>query len=166
MIKPVVQNPAEVLRKKTEKITKFNTPELKELINDMMDTVIKEDGVGLAAPQINVSKSIFVIPEDYAPEIKGVNPLTWLKPKTQTVFINPEIIYHSEEKEEIEEGCLSVKGADMYHPTSRSYEVTIRARDEKGKRFKVRGEGLLARIFQHETDHLNGILFIDRLHEK
>ena len=162
--KSVVQEPAGVLRKKAEKIMKFNTPELKELILDMKDTVLEEDGVGLAAPQINVSKSIFIIPDDYAPEIRTMHPGTWLYPRVQTVFINPEIIYYSKEKEEIEEGCLSVKG--KYHPTVRSYGVVIRAQNEKGKKFKIKEEGLLARIFQHETDHLNGILFIDRLHEK
>ncbi|MEX0877689.1 MAG: peptide deformylase [Candidatus Spechtbacterales bacterium] len=166
MEKPVIQAPAEVLRKKSEPIKQYNTPDLKGLISDMMDTVIKEDGVGLAAPQINISKRIFIIPEDYAPEIKNLNPKTWLRPKTQTVFINPEIIFYSDVKEETEEGCLSVKGANMYHPTNRSYEVVIRAQNEKGKKFKIRGRGFLARIFQHETDHLNGILFIDRMHEK
>ena len=164
MEKEVVQNPAEVLRKKAAKIKKFNTPELIELISDMMDTVIAEDGVGLAAPQIGVSKSIFIIPEDYAPEIRTLHPKTWLSPKLQTVFINPKITYYSDKKETTEEGCLSVRG--KFHPTTRSYEVLLKAQDIKGKKFKVRGEGLLARIFQHETDHLNGILFLDRLHEK
>ncbi|MDX1607813.1 MAG: peptide deformylase [Candidatus Spechtbacterales bacterium] len=164
MQKPVVQEPANVLRKKAEKIKKFNTPKLRELISDMMDTVIAEDGVGLAAPQIGISKRVFIIPEDYAPEIRTLNPRTWLKPKIQTVFINPKIIYYSNKKETVEEGCLSIRG--KFHPTTRSHEVLIQARDIKGRKFKTRGEGLLARIFQHETDHLNGILFIDRLHEQ
>ena len=70
----------------------------------------------------------------------------------------------SKDKEEVEEGCLSVKG--VYHLITRSHEITIKAQDEKGRNFKVKADSLLARIFQHETDHLNGLLFLDRLHEK
>lgn len=164
-IKPVVQNPDPVLRKVAEPIKDFNDPGLKTLIKDMKDTVIEEDGAGLAAPQIGVSKAVFVIPEEYAPKVRiPAKPHSMIKPKKQEVFINPRILDYSKAKEEIEEGCLSVKG--IYHSTVRSYEATIEAYNEKGKKFRVSGQGLLARIFQHETDHLNGILFIDRLHEK
>lgn len=164
-IKKVVQNPDSVLHKKTEQIKNFNDPELNKLIADMKDTVIEQDGAGLAAPQIGVSKAVFVIPEEYAPKVRiPSRPHSFLKPVKQEVFINPRILSYSDAKETIEEGCLSVRG--VYHPTTRSYEAVIEAQNESGKKFRVKGQGLLARIFQHETDHLNGILFINRLHEK
>lgn len=163
-IKSVAQEPEPVLRKKAEQVTDFKDSKLKELIKDLEDTVIEEDGVGIAAPQIGVSLSVFHIPEEYAPRVRTINPATWIKPKPQTIFINPKIINYSEEKDTNAEGCLSVKG--MFEEVTRSYRVTIEAQNLSGKKFRVSGEGLMARIFQHETDHLNGMLFIDRLHKK
>lgn len=164
-VKKVVQNPEPVLSKVADPVKDFNDPKLRKLIQDMKDTVIEQDGAGLAAPQIGVSKAVFVIPHEYAPKVRiPARPHSLLKPLRQEVFINPKIIKHSEEKETIEEGCLSVKG--IYHPTTRYYETIIEAQDENGRKFKAFGQGLIARIFQHETDHLNGILFINRMHEK
>ncbi|MEX2145349.1 MAG: peptide deformylase [Candidatus Spechtbacterales bacterium] len=163
--KTVVQHPAEILHKPAESIKDFKSDKLTSLIKDMRQTLKKEDGAGIAAPQINISKSIFVIPKAYAPKVRmWHDPTTWLRPPYQTVFINPEILYYSEKKEETDEGCLSVRG--QFYPTTRSSEIVLRAQNRAGKKFKVRASGLLARIFQHETDHLNGILFLDRLHEK
>ncbi|MDX1535496.1 MAG: peptide deformylase [Candidatus Spechtbacterales bacterium] len=164
-IKDVVQNPDPVLHKKAEPIKDFKDENLDSLIEDMKDTVVEQDGAGLAAPQIGVSKAVFVIPKEYAPKVRiPKKPHSLLRPVKQEVFINPRILKYGEEKQKIEEGCLSIKG--VYHPTTRSYKATIEAQDENGRKFRVKGEGLLARIFQHETDHLNGMLFIDRLHEK
>ena len=165
MIKEVTQHPAEVLHKATEPINYSNNNELKSLIRDMKDTLKSEDGAGIAAPQIGISYSVFVIPKRYAPKVRMWHyPSTWLRPARQTIFINPRITYYSKNKKATSEGCLSVRG--KFYPITRSKEVTLHAHNYTGKKFKVRAEGLLARIFQHETDHLNGIIFLDRLHEK
>lgn len=165
MIRTVVQEPSPVLREKARKVSDFRNPKLAPLIKDMKDTLIEQDGLGLAAPQVNESIAIFVIPSEIAPVIRTVLiPLSLVKPLRPTVFINPQIVSHSKQKEEKNEGCLSVKG--FFSALSRSSRVLLRAQDERGRAFSARAEGLLARVFQHETDHLNGILFIDRLHEK
>lgn len=165
MIQPVVQDPDPILHKKTEEIRNFRDPSLKKMVRDMKETLLHEDGLGLASPQIGISLSLFVIPPEYAPQVRTLSaPLSLFRPLHPTVFINPRLMKHGKDKEAIEEGCLSVK--NTYHPITRSYEVTLEARNEKGQKFRVTASGLLARIFQHETDHLNGILFLDRLHEK
>ena len=165
MMKEVTQHPSEVLHKATEPISYFNNNELKSLIRDMKDTLKSENGAGIAAPQIGISKSVFVIPKKYAPKVRIWYDLsTWFRPVRQTIFINPRITYYSKDKKAASEGCLSVRG--KFYPITRSEEVTLGAHNYTGKKFKVRAEGLLARIFQHETDHLNGIIFLDRLHEK
>lgn len=162
MIRPILQDPHPVLHKKTLPITGgFESAFLERLIREMKQTLEKQDGVGLAAPQVNEALSIFIIPDDLAPIVRTPNaPLSFLKPLHPTVFINPEIIYYSNEKEVTEEGCLSIKG--LFKPTSRSLEVKIKALDHRGRKMSVVAKGLLARIFQHETDHLNGVLFIER----
>lgn len=163
-IKNVVQNPSPVLKQTAETVTNFKDPELKRLIADMKETMVAQDGLGLAAPQINVSRALFVITEEVAPRLRQLNsPFSIFSPKKKTVFINPRILSESKEKEDGEEGCLSVRGyfADLKRPR----EVVIVAKDEKGRRFKLKGRGLLARALAHETDHLRGVLFIDRLHE-
>ena len=164
MTKPVVQKGGKILNQKTQEVTNFSDPSLKELIKDMHETVLVEDGVGLAAPQIDSNKRIFIIPEEHAPQIKTIRiPTSLIKRKKQTVFINPKIISHSEETILIDEGCLSLR--NKFYITPRFSEVVLTAQNEKGKKFKVKAGGLLARIFQHETDHLDGILFIDRINE-
>ncbi len=164
MIKPVVQKGKKILNQKTQEITNFSDPSLKDLIRDMYETVLVEDGVGLAAPQINSNKRVFIIPEEHAPQRKTIKiPSSLIKRKKQTVFINPKIISYSEETIVIDEGCLSL--LNKFYLTPRFAEVVLTAQDEKGRKFKVKAGGLLARIFQHETDHLDGILFIDRINE-
>lgn len=163
MIRIVLQHQNPILHKKTLPITGgFGSFFLERLIRDMKDTLKEQDGVGLAAPQIGESLAIFVIPDDIAPEIRTPRmPFTLLKPLKPAVFINPEIIFYSKEKEILDEGCLSVKG--LFRPTPRSYKVKLKALDKRGRKLVISAEGLLARIFQHETDHLNGTLFIERL---
>ncbi|MEX2008437.1 MAG: peptide deformylase [Candidatus Spechtbacterales bacterium] len=162
MVQPVVQDPDPVLHNVTEPVKNFNDPELAKLLKDMKDTLAEQEGLGLAALQIGVSKSIFVIPPEHAPEVRTpYAPLSYLKPLKPTVFMNPKILRYSEEKETLEEGCLSIRG--LFRPTPRSYAVTLQAQDERGRKFKIKADQLLARIFQHETDHLNGVLFIERI---
>lgn len=122
---------------------------IKELIEDMKETLELTHGIGLAAPQVNVKKRIFIThaPED---EVR--------------VFINPEILQTSQEVSNYEEGCLSIPG--VWANVSRPVSITVQARNLNGKIFTMEVEGLLARIIQHEYDHLNGILFTDRLPEK
>jgi len=115
------------------------------------------DGVGLSAPQIAISKRIFVInPDVYAGLIDTLPENTPVK----TVFINPEIIATSKDRKTLDEGCLSVR--PWYGKVKRATRTTVRAYDENGEIFKLEGRGLLAQAFQHEIDHLDGILFIDK----
>ncbi len=142
-----------VLRKSSLPImhSEFNSAELLKLIHSMQATLAnEEDGVALAAPQIGVSKQIFVVsPLAYKEE-------TVFKP---LVFINPKIIKKSGKKMERQEGCLSVRW--IYGKTKRYVSVTVEAYDEKGKLFTYGASGLIAHIFQHEIDHLSAVLFID-----
>jgi len=138
-----------VLEEAAEPVTEFDTPELRELIADMWETMYAAKGVGLAAPQIGLSKRISVIDvsvgEDESQKI---------------VIINPEVV-SKEGKQTGEEGCLSIPG--FREPVSRANKVVVRAQNEKGETVELTGEELLARAFLHEIDHLNGILFISHI---
>lgn len=142
----VVQYPDPVLLKPTETVASIG-PKERELIADMIATMHAEDGVGLAANQVGVSLRIFVASPD------GVEG-------KERVFVNPQILRRSGELREFE-GCLSVPQA--YEPVRRFREVTLKGQNLDGQWVEVKATGLLARIFQHETDHLDGMLFIDRL---
>ena len=142
------------LRKKARKLTKFG-PELRQLIEDMVETMHEAPGVGLAAPQVNVSERVIVV-ELPADEEEGV-------PAQLYVFVNPEIVKTSREMEDGQEGCLSVPGYVGEVP--RHIMVVVRGQDAYGKPQRVRAKDYLARIFQHEIDHLDGVLFIDRVED-
>ncbi|NLC92607.1 MAG: peptide deformylase [Treponema sp.] len=135
---------SEVLRGKSEPITEV-TDKIRSLANDMFETMQKENGVGLACPQIGINQRMFVVIAD---------------DDVRRVFINPQIIRTSEEQIDYEEGCLSVP--QVWENIRRPKAVTVQAIDENGKRFVLEADGLLARVIQHENDHLDGILFIDR----
>ncbi len=143
-----------VLRQKARKVTKFG-PELKQLIDDMVETMRDAPGVGLAAPQVNVPERVIVV-ELPADEEEG-------RPAELYTFVNPEIVKAAREVEEGQEGCLSIPGYVADVP--RSVEVVVRGLDAQGKPQRVRAKDYLARIFQHEIDHLDGVLFIDRVTE-
>ena len=138
----------EVLREKAALISDINE-EIAELAAKMIEILDTGIGVGLAGPQVGVKKRIFVTkaPGDIA-----------------RVFINPEIIFTSQEQMKYEEGCLSIPG--VYADIERPLAVTVQAWNLKGKHFRIENDDFLARIIQHENDHLNGILFPDRLQEK
>jgi peptide deformylase len=142
------------LRQKARKVTKFG-PELKQLIDDMIETMRAAPGVGLAAPQIDVLERIIVL-ELPADEEEGL-------PAELYAFVNPEIVKVSREIEEGEEGCLSIPGYIGEVP--RPVEVVVRGQDAFGRPQRVKAHDYLARIFQHEIDHLDGTLFIDRASE-
>ncbi len=150
-LREVVTHPDPVLRRKARKVTDFG-PELQELIDDMVETMRAAPGVGLAAPQVDTSVQLVVV--EFGDEEDETIP-----PKLYTV-INPEIIKPSRDTEMGTEGCLSIPGfvGDVERPVS----VTVKGQNRHGQSFKIKASGWLARIFQHEIDHLNGILFIDR----
>lgn len=137
-----------VLRGKGKAVEEFG-PELKPLFEHMERTMIGARGVGLAAPQIGISKQIAIINPDPEDETKLIK------------MINPRIIAASDETAKIEEGCLSVPG--VRGEVERPARVTVAYQDESVAERTLEAEGLLARIVQHELDHLNGVLFIDRL---
>jgi peptide deformylase len=137
-----------VLRAKSERVTE-REPDLETVCRDMAETMRAERGVGLAAPQVGISKRIAVINPEPDNE------------KTLLRLVNPRIVAVSEETETLEEGCLSVPG--IRGEVARHVWVEVVYEDEKGVERKLKAEGLLARIVQHELDHLNGVLFIDRL---
>jgi peptide deformylase len=136
-----------VLRKKAAPVTEVGAA-TRALIADMFETMYAEEGVGLAAPQVGVSDRIIVVD----PHEEGIEPFA---------LINPEIRAHSEETERAEEGCLSIPG--LKEIVERSWEVAVAGLDPQGNPVQLQAEGLLARILQHEIDHLDGILFFDRV---
>lgn len=131
-----------VLRQKAKQVAQVDTP-LKRLLDDMVETMYAARGIGLAAPQVGISKRVIVV------DI-GDGPIR---------MVNPRIVATGEEEEEATEGCLSIPG--VLGEVWRAYTVTVRGLDENGKPVKIDAEGLLARVFQHEIDHLDGRLFID-----
>ncbi|SRR5579884_127145 len=148
MIREIVKYPDPVLQRPTEPVTEFND-ELRKLVDDMFESMYAAQGIGLAAPQIGVSKRLTVIDLSFQKD-----------PKEKIVLINPEII-HKEGRQVEEEGCLSLP--EIREKVSRAYKVRVRAQDVEGKWFEIDGEELLARAFQHEIDHLDGVLFIFRV---
>ena len=136
--------PDPVLRKKAEEVKEL-TEEIKNLGWDMVETLEVNDGVGLAAPQVGVSKRVIIVQTEKGP----------------VILVNPKIIKKSREKETMEEGCLSLPG--IWLKIKRAKKVEAVAIDKEGKKIKINTEGLSARILQHEIDHLNGILIIDRI---
>jgi peptide deformylase len=148
MIREIVTYPDPILQRPAEKITAFDD-ELRTLAADMFESMYKAIGIGLAAPQIGVSKRITVI------DLSNQK-----NPKDKIVLVNPEIV-HKEGKQLEEEGCLSLP--DIRDKVSRAAKVKVRAQDLDGKTIELEGAELLARAFQHEIDHLDGILFPWRL---
>lgn len=144
----------------------IGTPELDAMIATMKKALRDEPfGVAIAAPQVGISYRIFVVRGYVFENLRRADP--GANDLADVVFINPVITYRSEKKDEIEgEGCLSVP--NIYGTISRSSRVRVVAQDEKGKKMLRNGSGFIAEIYEHETDHLDGILFIDKatnLHE-
>ncbi|MCI1210056.1 MAG: peptide deformylase [Treponema sp.] len=134
----------EILRKKAQPVEEVND-EIRALVDEMFTIMIAGDGVGLAGPQVGKGLRLFVIMAD-----DGI----------RRVYINPQIISTSPELVEYEEGCLSIP--KIYETIKRPARVTVQALNERGKPFTQEADGLLARVIQHENDHLDGVLFIDR----
>jgi peptide deformylase len=147
-IHEIVKYPDPVLAKPGEPVTEFDD-KLKTLVEEMFESMYAAHGIGLAAPQIGLSKRITVIDVNFKKD-----------PEDQLVLINPEIIEREGQQFE-EEGCLSLP--DIRDKVKRAAKVKVRAQNADGEWFEVEGEELLSRAFQHEIDHLDGVLFIDRL---
>jgi len=147
-VREIKKYPDNVLKEKTKLVTDCNA-ELDKLIDDMIETMYAAPGVGLAANQVGVSKQVAVIDVSVRDE---KSPLI--------VIVNPEIV-HREGEIEAEEGCLSVP--DYTAVLKRAMKVYVKGLDRNGKPVEIEAEGLLARALQHEIDHLNGILFVDRM---
>ncbi len=141
--KIVTGKEAKILREKASRVEKIDQNIL-ELVRRMRKIMKEAEGIGLAAPQIGVPLQLFVA---------ELNNKFY-------AFANPEILKLSDQKEEMDEGCLSLPG--IYGPVERAKKIVIQATNLEGKKVKIKAWGLLARVFQHEIDHLNGVLFIDR----
>ena len=148
MILTIVKYPEPVLEQPGEPVTEFND-ELRKLVADMFETMYASQGIGLAAPQVGVSKRLTVVDLSQGKD-----------PAQKLVLVNPEVIL-TEGRQYEEEGCLSFP--EIREKVVRAAKVRIRAQDEKGKWFEMDGEELLSRAFQHEIDHLDGMLFIFRM---
>jgi peptide deformylase len=149
MVYPIVKFGDPVLEREAAEVTEFDTPELHKFLDDMFESMYAAKGVGLAAPQIGVSRKIAVI------DVSNGE-----RPEDKLVLINPSIV-KVDGKQEGEEGCLSIPG--FREQVRRGRAVTIRAQNAKGEVFEQTGEDLLARAFLHETDHLYGKLYITHI---
>ncbi len=147
-IHEVIKYPNPVLAKRGEVVTVFDA-ELRQLVDEMFDSMYAAQGIGLAAPQISISKRIAIVDVSFQKD-----------PKDKIVLINPEIIDRTGKQVE-EEGCLSLP--EIREKVARADWVKVKAQDVTGKWVEVEGDELLARALQHEIDHLDGILFIDHL---
>lgn len=148
MIREIVKYPEPILERPTEPVTEFND-ELRKFVDDMFESMYAAKGIGLAAPQVGVSKRLTIIDLSFKE-----------RPEDRIILINPEIIFR-EGKQYEEEGCLSLP--EIREKVSRAARVKVRAQDLDGNWFELEGTELLARAFQHEIDHLDGILFFRRV---
>jgi len=154
----IVTSPAPVLRTRAHKVREV-TPEIRQLLEDMVDTMRAAPGVGLAAPQIGVSQRLIVVEYAEVDESPDEAP----NPPKLFAMVNPEIVRRSAETIAGTEGCLSIPG--YLGTVDRSASVTVKGLNRFGEATRVKATGWLARIFQHEIDHLDGVLFIDRASE-
>jgi len=152
---PIVTAENPLLRRKSKKVTRFGDG-LRKLVSDMFDSMHAAAGLGLAAPQIGVLQRVFIV--EMPPEIDEDGQE--ISPARRYVLVNPEIVRMRGE-EEMEEGCLSVPG--FRGLVKRATSVTIRGKQLRGKPVRYQASDLLAQAFQHELDHLDGILYLDRL---
>lgn len=163
-VREILTSEHPVLRQKAKKVKRVDTA-TRKLVDDMLESMHEASGLGLAAPQIGVSLRVLVIEmpaddTDDAVEALPRNKRNVQYSGEQYILINPEIVKRAGEQFG-EEGCLSIPG--FVGMVRRAEKVTVKGLDRKGKEIKIKGEGLLARALQHEVDHLDGVLFTDRL---
>ncbi len=157
-LRPIIGPDNPILRKKARAVANFKDAALQKLIDDMIETMRDAPGVGLAAPQVAISQRLAVIeygelPEDAPEDAPPPDPKLY-------VILNPEIVTRSEELVNGTEGCLSLPG--YVGSVMRHEAITVKAFNRHGRPVKIKAQGWLARIFQHEIDHLDGVLFIDK----
>ncbi len=157
-IREIVTSPDPVLRTRAHKVREV-TPDIRQTLEDMVDTMRAAPGVGLAAPQVGVSQRLIVV--EYADEDES--PDGAAKPPRLFAMVNPEITRRSDEIIAGTEGCLSIPG--YLGVVERATSVTVKGLNRFGQPMRVKATGWLARIFQHEIDHLDGVLYIDRASE-
>ena len=148
----IIQSPHKTLREIAKEVSKeeISSEKIKNILDSMSRALHgEEDGVAIAAPQIDVALRIFVVSQNVVPNANK-----------DLVFINPKIVRLGKKKEALSEGCLSVRW--KYGLVKRSVTATVKALNEQGNEFVMSGKGLIAQIFQHEMDHLDGVLFIDK----
>jgi peptide deformylase len=151
-LREIIALPNPVLRRRARPVTEFG-PALQSLVDDLIETMRQAPGVGLAAPQVGVSERVIVV--EYAVDDEQED-----SPKKLYVVVNPEIKETSTETEIGVEGCLSIPG--LQGEVERALAVTVKGRTRRGQPLKIKAQGWLARIFQHEVDHLEGIVYTDR----
>jgi peptide deformylase len=157
-IREIVTTPDPVLRQRARKVRAV-TKKVQTLIDDMVETLRAAPGVGLAAPQVGVSQRVIVA--EFAEESE--DPEAPPKPPKLYAIVNPEIVRNSLDKESATEGCLSIPG--YIGEVERASTVTIKGMNRQGDPIRIKAKGWLARILQHEIDHLDGVLYIDRASE-
>ncbi len=151
-VREIVTVPDAVLRRKARKLATFDK-DVQQLIDDMIETMRQAPGVGLAAPQVGIAERLIVV--EYSENDEDEQ-----SPKKLFVVANPEIVKASEEMESGIEGCLSIPG--LVGEVERYAQVVVRGQNRRGQPVRIKAKGWLARIFQHEIDHIEGILFTDR----
>ena len=155
-IREIITPKNPILRKKARKVTKFDDPKLHRLLDDMVETMLEAPGVGLAAPQIAVSRRIIVV---RLPDDEDSKQEYGKEAGVLYEVMNPEIIRRSSEMIEGVEACLSIPG--YFGTVDRHTAITVRGIDRYGKEMRIKARDWLARVFQHEIDHLDGVLFTD-----
>ena len=146
-----------LLLQRAKEITEFNTPELNALINDMLDTMRANEGVGLAAPQIGINLRLVIFGVDHNPRYPDADAIA------ETILINPSITVVDKTTEEAWEGCLSLPG--LRGMVARYQQIIYSGFDAKGNAFETEAAGFHARVVQHECDHLDGILYPQRMND-
>jgi peptide deformylase len=156
-VKIVIQAGHPSLKKKNKKILNFKSPKLKNLQKDLIDTMRKKSLIGIAACQIGENYMVFVThPRNTKSRILG-------RTDKLRIYLNPKITFKSQEESIIYEGCGSIVRGDLFGPVSRPKEIEVEAMDENGQKFRLKCDGILARVIQHEYDHLMGVEFVEKV---
>lgn len=158
-VRDTIQAGHPALKKRNAELRTFNSLSLKKLLRDMKDTMYDTELIGIAAPQIGQNYMVFIT------HARNTKARKLGKEDVFRAYINPKIIHQSPATSEIYEGCGSVVRGDLFGPVTRSKEVEIHAYDETGQKFSMTCDGILARIIQHEMDHLNGIEFMEKVND-
>ena len=158
-VRNIIEIGHRVLKLKNKPIIDFHSPLLKKLIKDLKDTMAKVALIGIAAPQIAENFQVFLT------QPRKTNARRLEKGDVLRVYINPKITFQSKEKNLIYEGCGCVPHSSIFGPVIRPREIEVEAYDAKGRKFRLRCDGILARVIQHEYDHLQGIEFLEKISE-